>query len=269
MNSPVLWQPPAARITQSRITAFQRKIEAQQGFAFADYRAFHRWSCDHADSFWQAVWDEAGLVGDRHGQAPTWRRAMPPPSPGKNISQTATRLNFAENLLLPALRHQQQDAAKQKPALVSRNEEGRYCTLTHAQLLESVRRLAAQMRAHGIQPGDRIAGFMPNIAEAVVAMLATTSIGAIWSSCSPDFGINGVLDRFGQIAPRMLFCADGYLYSGKEIDSLARVREIRAQISSIEKVVVVPYRDAAPPIDDIDGAVRFDEYLAGAASSWA
>jgi acetoacetyl-CoA synthetase len=255
MNNPVLWQPSAERIAHSRITVFQRNIEQRYGVNFSDYRAFHRWSCTHADAFWHALWEDAGLLGELNGEPLSWRRAMPPPP---QTTATGTHLNFAENLL----RHVLLPERAAHTALVSRNEDGRYCTLSNAQLLDAVRRLAAQFRAHGIQPGDRIAGFMPNIAETVVAMLAAASVGATWSSCSPDFGINGVLDRFGQIAPRILFCADGYLYNGKEIDSLARVREIRARIPSIEQVVVVPYRTAMPELDGLGNATRYDDYLA-------
>ncbi len=257
MNNPVLWQPAATRIAASRITQLQRQIEAAAGVRFPDYRAFHRWSCDHPDAFWQAIWADAGIIA-----------GMPPTAICNKSSKLreqqwfpGARLNFAENLL----RH-----GGDRLALISRHEQGRHCTLTHDQLREAVRRLAAQLRTHGIQPGDRIAGFMPNIAEAVVAMLATTSLGAIWSSCSPDFGSNGVLDRFGQIAPRMLFCADGYLYNGKEIDTLQRLREICAQLPSLEKIVVVAYRDAMPVLDGLAdaqrgvSAVHYHEYLADA-----
>ncbi|MFZ5697934.1 MAG: acetoacetate--CoA ligase [Pseudomonadota bacterium] len=257
MNNPVLWQPAAARIAASRITQLQRQIEATAGVRFPDYRAFHRWSCEHPDAFWQAIWADAGIIA-----------GMPPTAICNKNSKLreqqwfpGARLNFAENLL----RH-----GGDRLALISRHEQGRHCTLTHDQLREAVRRLAAQLRTHGIQPGDRIAGFMPNIAEAVVAMLATTSLGAIWTSCSPDFGSNGVLDRFGQIAPRMLFCADGYLYNGKEIDTLQRLREICAQLPSLEKIVVVAYRDAMPVLDGLAdsqrgvSAVHYHEYLADA-----
>ncbi len=256
----LLWQPSAARIANARITRFQQAYEAIRGTRFADYREFQRDTCENAGTFWQAVWDDAGIIA---GTAPAQAR-----NATTDIRQArwfdGARLNFAENLLKPG----RDPANADRVALVSRHEQGRHCTLTHAQLHEAVRRVAAQLRAHGIRPGDRVAGFMPNIAETVVAMLAATSIGATWSSCSPDFGINGVLDRFGQIGPRVLFCADGYLYNGKEIDSLARVREIRAAIPSIEQVVVVPYRDAAPVLDGLGSNTwRYDDYLAQAPST--
>ncbi|MEA2722930.1 MAG: acetoacetyl-CoA synthetase, partial [Gemmatimonadales bacterium] len=135
---------------------------------------------------------------------------------------------------------------------------------------DEVARVAAALREQGIAPGDRVAGFLPNLPEAVIAMLATASLGAIWSSCSPDFGANGVIDRFGQIRPRALFCADGYRYAGKEIDCLARVREVCETISEIERVIVVPYLAAnRPEISGIPGAILWGDWLAGPQGSGA
>lgn len=253
MTTP-LWTPSPERIATARITRFQQTIEQANNLHFTDYRAFHRWSCDNTGAFWQAIWDDAQIICST--PAASAYSGGPGIRDGKWFA--GARLNFAENLL----RHR-----GEQTTLISRHEQGRYRTLSRNELHESVRRLAAQMRAHGIQPGDRIAGFLPNIAEAVIAMLATTSLGAIWSSCSPDFGVQGVLDRFGQIEPRLLFCADGYLYNGKEIESLARVREILVGITSIEKVVVVPYRNKTPsPAEQgtPEKFVFFNEWLANA-----
>jgi acetoacetyl-CoA synthetase len=161
------------------------------------------------------------------------------------------RINFAENLLR---------FRDDRPALVFWNEQGRQRSLGFRELADATAAVAGALREHGIEPGDRVAGFLPNLPEAVVAMLATASLGAIWSSCSPDFGANGVLDRFGQILPRVLFCADGYLYAGKRIDSLARVREVRERIPGIERVVVVPYLDDRPDVGGIEGAVLWDDW---------
>jgi acetoacetyl-CoA synthetase len=168
---------------------------------------------------------------------------------------TGARLNVAENLLR---------YADERPAVVFWNEEGRQRELSYAELNREVGRVARALRADGVGVGDRVAGFLPNIPEAIVAMLGAASVGAIWSSCSPDFGANGVLDRFGQIKPRVLFAADGYRYSGKEIDSLERVREVRERIPEIERVVVVPYRGDRPAIGRIGDAVLWEDW-AGAA----
>jgi acetoacetyl-CoA synthetase len=163
------------------------------------------------------------------------------------------RLNFAENLLR---------FRDDRDALVAWNELGPQRRLSFAELYREVMRLAAALEANGIGPGDRVAGFMPNIPEATIAMLATASIGAIWSSCSPDFGVQGVFDRFGQIAPRLLLCADGYRYSGKEIDSLATVAGIAERITSIERVIVVPYRSASPDVTNVPRSALYDAFVA-------
>ncbi len=165
---------------------------------------------------------------------------------------TGARLNFAENLL----RH-----VDDSPAIVFWNERGRQRVLSFAELGREVGRVTEALRKHGIVAGDRVAGFLPNMPEAVIAMLATASLGAIWSSCSPDFGVNGVIDRFGQIQPRVLFCADGYRYAGKEIDSLSRVQEVVARIPEIERVVIVPYLSCTPDTSSIMNAVKWDDWL--------
>jgi len=163
------------------------------------------------------------------------------------------RLNFAENLLR---------YTDEQPAIVFWNERGRQSELTYQELAQEVSAAANALRAHGVSKGDRIAGFLPNLPEAVIAMLATTSLGAIWSSCSPDFGANGVIDRFGQIQPRVLICADGYRYAGKEIDCLARVREVVHRIPQIERVVVVPYLREQPEIGGIRDSVLWTDWVA-------
>jgi acetoacetyl-CoA synthetase len=166
---------------------------------------------------------------------------------------TGARLNFAENLL----RHD-----GNRDALVFWNERGRQRRLSRRALRREVAAAARAFAALGIGPGDRIAGFLPNLPETVVAMLAAASLGAVWSSCSPDFGANGVYDRFGQIRPRVLVCADGYRYAGKAIDSLARVREVAARLPSIERIVVVPYLEPRPDLTGLERAVTWEELLA-------
>jgi acetoacetyl-CoA synthetase len=162
-------------------------------------------------------------------------------------------LNFAENLLR---------FTDDEPALASWNEEGHQRTLTFKELRESVETLALALSAAGVVPGDRVAGWLPNIPEAVIAMLAATSLGAIWSSCSPDFGAQGVMDRFGQIEPKILFAADGYLYNGKEIDLLPRLRQIAFRIQSLEHVVVTPYRKQMPDLDGVRRGTLWSRFIA-------
>ena len=162
------------------------------------------------------------------------------------------RLNYAENLLRNR---------SDKVALISRLENGSRKTLSYHQLYQQVSECAAGLRQLGVVSGDRVAGFMPNIPETIVAMLATASIGAIWSSCSPDFGINGVMDRFGQIEPKVLFGCEGYFYNGKTIDSLPRLKEICSKIDSIVQLVVVPVTSSVTDIDNFDDAVLFSDFL--------
>jgi acetoacetyl-CoA synthetase len=205
------------------------------------------------------VWEFCGVIADERPGRDPWddvvigldRMAPPDPKLGPRWFPGA-RINFAENLLRYGDDH---------PAIVFWNERGRQRELSYAELRREVARMAGALERQGIRPGDRVAGFLPNLPETVIAMLATTGLGAIWSSCSPDFGANGVLDRFGQIRPRVLVCADGYLYAGKAIDSLERVREVRKRIPEIERVIVVPYVANRPRISDIPGAVLWDDWL--------
>jgi acetoacetyl-CoA synthetase len=258
-----LWTPGADRVAAANMTAFLAAVREKVPEAgIADVAALRRWSVECPQLFWPLVWEFCGLIADeRPGRSP-WdevvvgleRMAPPDPELGPRWFVGA-RLNFAENLLR---------YADEREALVLWNEEGRRRVLTYAQLHQAVARFARALRAHGVRPGDRVAGFLPNLPEAVVAMLATTALGAVWSSCSPDFGAKGVLDRFGQIRPRILVAADGYLYAGKTHDSLARVREVVAAIPEIERVVVVPYVRDTPPLAGIRGAMTWAEFTRGA-----
>ncbi len=217
----------------------------------APYAEWHAWSCANPAEFWPAVWRFTGVIADERPGAGPWdsvvegfeRMAPPDPELGPRWFRGA-RLNFAENLLR---------ADGGSPAIIFRDERGARRELGREALAAEVARVAAALRAGGIQPGDRVAGFLPNIPEAVIAMLAAASCGAVWSSCSPDFGTAGVLDRFGQIEPRVLFVADGYRYAGKEIDSLARVRDIVRAIPSVERVVAVPFLRASLGTADLAG----------------
>ena len=246
---------------RANLTAFIKHIRTTKpagSTGVRDFTSLYRWSVEHPEAFWPEVWRFCGVVADeRPGQEP-WddvvigldRMAPPDQKLGPRWFPGA-RLNFAENLLRYADDH---------PAIEFWNELGRQRTLTYAGLSQEVARVSAALREHGIVAGDRVAGFLPNLPETVIAMLATTSLGAIWSSCSPDFGANGVVDRFGQIRPRVLFCADGYRYAGKVIDSLARVREVRERIPEIERVVVVPYVASRPEVSGIPGAVLWADW---------
>jgi len=222
-----LWQPTPDRAAATLLARFMQRAGRRS------YAELHRWSVERREEFWSLVWDFCDVRGKRTGPVLVNGDRMP----GAQWFPQA-RLNFAENLL------RRRDAAD---AIVFWGEESVKRHFTHAQFYALVSRLAQALRAAGVRKGDRVAGYLPNLPEAIAATLASASIGAIWSSCSPDFGVQGVLDRFGQIEPKVLFCADGYRYGGKEFDSLDKVREILPRLPSVQHCVVVPYVGRAGP----------------------
>jgi acetoacetyl-CoA synthetase len=245
----LLWQPSAERIRNTNIYHFMNYVNSRHGKSFANYEDLYKWSIEESPVFWATLWDYAEVIHSRSYDLVVDEINK---MPGARWFEGA-RLNFAENLL----RYRDD-----RIALSFKGETRPTLSITYNELYQQVGRLAKSLRHMGIQPGDRIAAFMPNMIETVVAMLAATSIGAIWSSCSPDFGIKGVLDRFGQIEPRILFTADGYFYNGKEFDSLDRISEIIKDLPSIEKIVVVPYKDMEPDIAAMANTVLFEDFLA-------
>ena len=250
--SELLWQPTEERIKNTNMYHFMQYVNARRGMNLANYDELYGWSIDESPVFWETLWAYSGVIHSRsYDQVVDDIKKMP----GARWFEGA-KLNFAENLL------QYRD---DRIALSFKGETRPTVSITYSELYQQVARLARSLQDMGIQPGDRVAGFMPNMIETVVAMLAATSIGAIWSSCSPDFGIKGVLDRFGQIEPRVLFTADGYLYNGKEFYSLNRISEIIKDLPSIEKIVVVPYKDMEPNIASMANTVLFEDFLASEA----
>jgi acetoacetyl-CoA synthetase len=260
MNQP-LWQPSPERRARTRLTAFLGQIASDWGVQVSDHAALHAWSVTYIDRFWESVWRFGQVVGDR-GPGPAL--VSGDQMPGARFFPGA-QLNFAENLL----RRPAGPDADAADAIVFRGENGAVRRVSHAALHERVARLAAALRAEGVGVGDRVAGFLPNLPEAVIAMLATASLGAVWSSCSPDFGVTGVLDRFGQIEPKVLVCADGYFYAGKTIDSLARVAEVARALPTLARVVVCPYVTDRADLGALAGlpAVHLDDYLAAHAGA--
>jgi acetoacetyl-CoA synthetase len=223
-----LWQPSPERIAATHLAAFLRRVEADWGVSARDYAELWRWSVARPEQFWSSVWDFAGIVAETRGERVVEDAER---MPGARWFPGA-RLNFAENLLR---------GRGAGPALVFRDERGRRRTLAHDALRARVSRLARFLREHGLRPGDRVAACLPNAPEAVEAMLAATSLGAVWSSCSPDFGVEGILDRFGQIEPRVLFGADGYFYAGKRHDTRERLAEVASRLPSVETLVLVDF----------------------------
>jgi acetoacetyl-CoA synthetase len=243
----LLWQPSEQKIKSTNLYAFMTGINAQYGTDFSDYAALYEWSINNIPEFWAAMWTYADIIASQ-----PYEQVLDDPKkmPGAQWFSGA-RLNFAENLL------RYRDDRK---ALVFNGESQVHRTFTYAELYDEVARVAKSLKAVGVTVGDRVVGFMPNMPESIVAMLAATSMGATWSSCSPDFGIKGVLDRFGQIKPKVLFTADGYFFKGKRIDSLGRIADILKQLPSIEKLVVVPYTESSPDISAVPNAVMYADF---------
>lgn len=236
-----IWRPSADRIADSNLTRFTACLNARKGLELDRYEQLHAWSVSHPEEFWtelarfadiRADWGTGPVLGQRERM------------PGARFFPSA-RLNFAENLL----RRNESEAA-----IVFVNERGTRRQLSHRELRKEVARVAAGLRAAGVAPGDCVAGFLPNLPEATIAMLAAASLGATWSSCSPDFGVHGVLDRFGQIAPKVLFTADGYFYAGKTLDSLAPMAEVAAKLPSVALIVVIPYVESEPSLGRLGAA---------------
>lgn len=232
-----LWTPSAERIAASRMEAFRRFVNQRHGLQMADYPALHAWSVEQREAFWQAIVDFFEIRF--HSPAECVLREGPA-MPDARWFPGAT-LNFAEHLLRRRDGH---------PALVAIGEDGSREQLSYAQLAAHVAGLQRALREAGVGIGDRVAAFMPNTWQTVVGMLASACLGATWSSCSPDFGTQGVIDRFGQIEPKVLIAAAGYRYAGKSIDLTDKLNEILAQLPSLERLVIVPYsRHEASPAD--------------------
>jgi len=243
----LLWQPSTERIESTNMFRFIKQINEKFGTSLSAYPDLYQWSIDHIPEFWAEVWDFAGII---HSAPYDQVVDDPAKMPGAKWFPGA-RLNFAENLL--RFRDDQ-------PAIVFTCEGGQLRKLTYAELYQEVARTAAALSAVGVQVNDRVAGFMPNVPETIIAMLAAASIGATWSSCSPDFGAKGVLDRFGQIKPKVLFAADGYTFKGKAIDSRPRIKEIVSHLPDLKKIVIIPYTTAEPEISDINNSVLFSDF---------
>ncbi len=244
----LLWSPSPERISKARLTEFQDWLKAKHGLVFEDYEALWRWSTTDLDAFWQACWDFFGMEATKPAAAVLGARTMPGAEwfPG-------ARLNYARHML----RHEQPG----KTALLHLNERQGLEAITWDDLGNRVRVAATQLRKLGVKKGDRVCAYIVNIPEALVAMLATTAIGAIWSSCGPDFGTPGVLDRFSQLDPTVFIHVDGYQYGGKPFDRRGEVEKILARLTSVKTVIQVPYLDPANPRRLTPDTVLWSELL--------
>ncbi|MBT9142105.1 MAG: Acetyl-coenzyme A synthetase [Syntrophomonadaceae bacterium] len=243
-----LWQPSEERKKRANMTKFIDLVNKRYGQKIDSYNELHQWSINNLPDFWGCMWEFCEIKASK-----PYDTIM---TSAERMMDTrwfqGARLNFAENLL----RYRDN-----RTALIFKGEAQQAVRMTYTELYDQTARLAKALRELGVKAGDRVAAFMPNMMETVIAMLASTSIGAIWSSCSPDFGIKGVLDRFGQTEPKVLFTANGYSYHGKAFDSLARVSSILKEIPSVQKVVVVPYTEKRADISHIPNSIHYQDFL--------
>ena len=243
-----IWAPSEQAIEQAQITQFARQIVRKYKLEFNTYPEFYQWTVDHPEEFWSEVWDWCGIVASKKGSTVLVDGNK---MPGAKWFPDA-RLNFAENLL---------KRGDQGDAFVFWDERGFQRRVSYSKLTSEVSRAAQALSQLGLRPGDRVAAFIPNMPETGMLALAALSQGLVWSSCSPDFGSSGVLDRFGQTEPKVLFVADGYRYAGREFDVLERVAQIAEGLPGLRKIVVVPYLNPRPDVSDIPKAVLLDEWL--------
>jgi len=245
----LLWKPSAERQHQAAMTRFIAFVNQKHGLELDSYAALHRWSVEKIPDFWAAVWEFVQIKASQ-----PYDQVVDDLShfPGARWFPGA-RLNFAENLL----RYRDD-----RVAFIFRGEDRKAARLTYAELYAAVSRLSCALRQEGIKPGDRVVGYMPNLIETAVAMLATTSLGAVWSSCATDIGPQAAVDRLGQIEPKVLLTVDGYFYKGKTFDSAKNAAEIARGVPSLQKVVLVPYAGTRPDLSQIPKAVLYDDFVA-------
>jgi len=245
-----LWRPTEELVENARLTEFIRWLAAERNLDLDGYEALWQWSVDDLDGFWRAIWDFFGVRADGDPTTVLGARAMPGARWFPDVS-----LNYAEHVFAG-----KDDA---ETAILHASELRQLGELSWGGLRAQVAALAAALRGLGVERGDRVVAYLPNIPEAIVAFLASASIGAVWSSCSPDFGPASVVDRFAQIEPKVLFAVDGYRYGGKDFDRRETVARLQAEMPSLERTVVLPYLDPEPDLSPLRDAVAWEELLAG------
>jgi acetoacetyl-CoA synthetase len=249
----LLWTPDPAAVEASQVARFMRWLAAERGLTFTTYEDLWRWSVSDLDGFWSAIWTFFEVRSETPYTQVVDRHTMP-----GAIWFAGSRVNYAEHAL-----RREEAADDDEVALVHSSELRPLATTTWHELGDQVRRLATRLRALGVQPGERVAAYLPNIPETVVAMLAVTAIGAVWSSAAPEFGARTVIDRFAQIEPALLLVADGYRFGGKDFDRTDEIRTILAALPTVRTVVWLPYLHPAATTPPVPGALRWDELLAG------
>ncbi|MCB1681169.1 MAG: acetoacetate--CoA ligase [Alphaproteobacteria bacterium] len=237
-----LWQPSKAQIESTTLYRFMQELGAQKGVNFVDYASLWRWSVDHSEEFWDFLWDFCDVQGEKGGR-------ILDSNGGQMLGSRFFpdgKLNYAENNL------KQRDG---QTAIIFRDEKGEERSFTYAELYDQVSLWQQALIREGVGKGDRVAGYLPNLPETIIAALAAISLGAIWSSASPDFGVQGVIDRFGQIEPKILITVDGYYYNGKIIDCLPKVRDVQPLLKGLKKTVVIPFAGSSLSATDLQDGV--------------
>jgi acetoacetyl-CoA synthetase len=245
----LLWEPSTELVESARLTEYRRWLQAERGLSFDDYDGLWRWSVDDLEGFWGSIWDFFGVQADGDRATVLGSREMP----GARWFPD-TSLNYAEHVF----------AGKDdgETAILHSSELRELGELSWGELREQVAAVAAGLRDVGVERGDRVVAYLPNIPEAIIAFLATASIGAVWSSCSPDFGPASVIDRFAQIEPKVLFAVDGYRYGGKDFDRRETIAALQAAMPSLVRTVVVPYLDPDPDLSSLGDATTWAEVTA-------
>ena len=247
MNT-ILWKPSKDQINSSQLEAFRLQVNSRFNLKIENYSELHSWSISNINDFWKAIWGFMAIkCSSNYNQVVDDENKMPGAKWFDGLL-----FNFAENLLR---------IKSDKAAIIFQSENADSKIISYNELYDEVEKVASTLRKMGIKNGDRIVGIMPNLAETVIAMLATTSIGAIWSSCSPDFGTQGILDRFTQINPKIIFASDGYFYKGKSFDSLNKLKDLLNQLPSVRKVIITPFVRENPDISSINNSLVWNDFI--------
>ena len=248
LGQSILWRPSDAQVNNTNITAFKNRIEHNYKTTLSNYHDLWRWSIDNTGAFWSEIWDFCGVIGER-GDTPLEKDTQ---MPGAQFFPNGS-LSYAENML---------KRRDDKAAIIFQNEKQTIRKLSFNDVYNAVSLLSQAFQKTGVQEHDRIAGYLPNMPEAIIGCLAANTLGAIWSSASPDFGVKGVVDRFGQTEPKIMIAVDGYTYNGKVINCLEKIKAIQDSIPSIEKIIIIPFLDnPKPDISQIDKAILYDDYI--------
>ncbi|TCJ19725.1 acetoacetate--CoA ligase [Rubrobacter taiwanensis] len=247
----LLWEPSREQVERSEIARYMRWLREERGVEARSYEELWRWSVGEVEDFWASVWDYCGVSE----YAPYGRVLAERRMPGARWFE-GTRLNYARRIF--------ENYRGEAPALIYASERRGLSEVSWSELKEKTAALAAALRGMGVRPGDRVAAYVPNSPEAIVAFLACASVGAVWSSCSPDFGTRGVADRFEQIEPKVLFAVDGYVYGGRPYDRLSTVAQLQREMPSLERTVLIPYLSDTPDTGVLRDAFLWDDLLTGA-----